>query len=335
MVKRVEIVAPAGNLSSLKAASESGADAVYAGFNDETNARNFEGLNFTIPELEEGRSLLRKKGKKLYLAINTFPQREGFSKWKDAVDSAVKINPDAIILADTGVLSYARSKYPGINIHLSVQASSSNHESIGFYKKHFNIKRLVLPRVHTVEEIKALRQKTGVEIEVFALGGLCINIEGRCYLSSYVTGASTNTGGACSPSRFVRFENKDDGRLLIRLNKTLLNDLSKDETSPYPTCCKGRYVMPDKRIFYAMEDPESLNAIPILPGLIEAGISALKIEGRQRTKTYVSDVTNILREAVDSYYESPSSYEVKENWKRVAVSTFEGASQTTGAYGGK
>src|SRR3990170_5908373 len=112
MARRVEIVAPAGNLSSLKAALESGADAVYAGFNDETTARNFEGLNFTLPELEDGRSLLRKKGKKLYLAINTFPQAEGFSKWKDALDSAVRIAPDAIILADTGVLSFARNKYP-------------------------------------------------------------------------------------------------------------------------------------------------------------------------------------------------------------------------------
>src|SRR3990170_1719749 len=332
MAKRVEIVAPAGNLSSLKAASESGADAVYAGFNDETNARNFEGLNFTVPELEEGRSVLRKKGKKLYLAINTFPQREGFSKWKDAVDRAVKISPDAIILADTGVLSYARGKYPGINIHLSVQASSSNHESIDFYKKHFNIKRVVLPRVHTVEEIKALRQKTDVEIEVFALGGLCINIECRCYLSSYVTGASTNTEGACSPSRFVRFVSNADGGMSITLNNMTLNELSKDETSPYPTCCKGRYIRPDGEYAYAFEEPESLNILEVLPGLMDAGVAALKIEGRQRTKTYVAAMTGVLREAIDACYKDCAGYKVRPEWSARTVATFEGTRETLGSY---
>src|SRR3990170_4910537 len=332
MDKRVEIVAPAGNLSSLKAASESGADAVYTGFNDETNARNFEGLNFTVPELEEGRFLLRKKGKKLYLAINTFPQADGFSKWKDAVDSAVKINPDAIILADTGVLSYARNKYPGINIHLSVQASSSNHESIGFYKKHFNIKRLVLPRVHTVEEIKALRQKTGVEIEVFALGGLCINIEGRGYLSSYVTGASTNTEGACSPSRFVRFVSNADGGMSITLNNMTLNRLGRDESSPYPTCCKGRYIRPDGEYAYAFEEPESLNILEVLPGLMDAGVAALKIEGRQRTKTYVAAMTGVLREAIDACYKDCAGYKVRPEWSARTVATFEGTRETLGSY---
>src|SRR3989338_4574513 len=263
-MKKIELICPAGNLPSLKAAIDNGADVVYTGFNDATNARNFEGLNFTPDELKEGIEYAHAKGKKVYLAVNTFPQMDTYQQWYKSVDNAVKLNSDAIILANLGILKYARDKYPDINIHLSVQASSSNYESINFYRKHFGIKRVVLPRVLTVDEMKEIKQKTDVELEVFALGGLCINIEGRCYLSSYVTGASTNTGGACSPSRFVRFENKDDGRLLISLNKTLLNELSKDETSPYPTCCKGRYIMPDGRIFYAMEDPESLNAIPIL-----------------------------------------------------------------------
>lgn len=330
---KMEVVAPAGNLASLKAAVDSGADVVYLGFNDETNARNFEGLNFTERELEEGIAYVRKAGRKVFVAINTFPQgTSSFSTWQDSVDRAAALDADALILADMGVLSYAREKYKDINIHLSVQASSSNYEAINFYKKHFNIKRVVLPRVLTIDEIARLSGETDVELEAFCLGGLCINIEGRCYLSSFLTGASTNTEGACSPSRFVRFVNTDDGRMTIKLNDVLLNDLSSSESSPYPTCCKGRYVMPDGERFYAMEAPESLNALSVLPRLIEAGVTALKIEGRQRTKSYVSAMTRVVREAVDSYFNDPSAYRVKDEWTKSTLAAFEGSEQTIGCY---
>ncbi len=332
MDEKVEVVAPAGNLASLKAAIENGADVVYLGFNDATNARNFEGLNFTPEELEEGVDLVRSKGKKFYLAVNTFPQRDSFSRWQRSVDNAVLLGADALILADLGVLSYARRRYPDINIHLSVQASASNYESINFYRSRFGIKRVVLPRVLTIEEISLLRQRTEVELEAFCLGGLCINVEGRCYLSSFVTGASTNTEGACSPSRFVRFTTGEGDRLSITLNNVLLNELEATESSPYPTCCKGRYLIPDGTTSYAMEDPESLNALEVIPGLIEAGVTALKIEGRQRTKSYVAQVTRIVREAVDSYYEAPASFRIRREWERRVTSTFEGSSQTLGCY---
>ena len=210
-----------------------------------------------------------------------------------------------MILANMGILDYARNAYPDINIHLSVQASSSNYESINFYNSHFGVKRVVLPRVLTIEDIKALKANTDVELEVFALGGLCINIEGRCYLSSFITGASTNTEGVCSPSRFVRFSNDDDGGLNISLNDVTLNRLEAHESAPYPTCCKARYKLPDGKVAYALESPESLNVLEILPELIESGVSALKIEGRQRTKSYVASMTGLLREAIESYREDP------------------------------
>lgn len=331
-MKKAEVISPAGNIASLKAAVDNGADAVYLGFNDATNARNFEGLNFTPEEIEDGIKYIRAKGKKFFVAINTFPQADTFPKWYKAVDNAVKLNADAIIIANLGVLKYAREKYPKANLHLSTQASSSNYESINFYKKHFGIRRVVLPRVVTIEEIRALKKNTDVEIEVFALGGLCINIEGRCYLSSFVTGASTNTEGACSPSRFVRFISNPDGGMSITLNNVLLNRLSAQESSPYPTCCKGRYVLPEGEVAYALEDPESLNILKIVPDLIEAGVSAFKIEGRQRTKSYVGAITGVLREAVDSYYKNPIGYSVKPEWSAKTISTFEGTRETIGSY---
>lgn len=330
-MKKLELVCPAGNLPSLKTAIDNGADVVYAGFNDATTARNFEGLNFTIDELNEGIDYVHAKGKKVYLAINTFPQVDTYLHWYKSVDIAVKLNSDAIILSNLGILRYARDKYPDINIHLSVQASSSNYESINFYKKHFDIKRVVLPRVLTIEEIGDLKKKTDVEIEIFALGGLCINIEGRCYLSSFITGASTNTEGACSPSRFVRFINEYK-KLRIVLNNTVLNELNSGETSPYPTCCKGRYIDDNGKYVYAFEEPESLNVLELIPKLADAKVDALKIEGRQRTKSYVAATTMVLRNALDSYYSNPAEFRIKKEWLEKTNSTFEGSKPTFGCY---
>ncbi|OGP30119.1 MAG: protease [Deltaproteobacteria bacterium GWC2_42_11] len=318
-------------MPSLKAAIDNGADVVYTGFNDATNARNFEGLNFTTQKLAEGISYAHKKGKKVYIAINTFPQGNTYHQWYNSVDKAVSLGADALIIANLGILKYARDKYPDVNLHLSVQASASNYESINFYKKYFGIKRVILPRVLTVKEMKALRDNTDVELEVFALGGLCINIEGRCYLSSFVTGASTNTEGACSPSRFVRFINEND-HMKITLNNVVLNNLAPGETSPYPTCCKGRYITEKGEYFYSFEEPESLNVMEIIPRLIEAGIDALKIEGRQRTKAYVATVTSALRKAIDMYYKNPSSYRIDDNLMSLANATFEGTKPTLGCY---
>lgn len=330
-VKKIELICPAGNLPALKAAFDNGADIVYAGFSNATNARNFEGLNFTPEELKEGIAYAHKKGKKVFLAINTFPQMDSYPQWYESVDNAIKLDVDAIILANLGVLKYARDKYPDATINLSVQASASNYESINFYKKQFNIKRVILPRVLTVDEMKELKKKTDVELEVFAMGGLCINIEGRCYLSSFVTGASTNTEGACSPSRFVRFIN-NEGHLRINLNDTVLNKLSPGETSPYPTCCKGRYVTEEGEYIYAFEEPESLNILEILPKVIDAGMDALKVEGRQRTKAYVATVTRVLREAIDSYYENPKGFKLRNEWIQKTNATFEGSKPTLGCY---
>lgn len=330
--QKPEVIAPAGNLASLKAAVDAGADAVYLGFSDDTNARNFEGLNFTPEELEDGMGYVRRRGRKFFLAVNTFPQMDSYRRWYSSVDRAVELGADAVIIANLGVLRYAREKYPDANLHLSTQASSSNYESINFYRRHFGIKRVVLPRVVTVEEIKDLAANTDVEIEVFALGGLCINIEGRCYLSSFVTGASTNTEGACSPSRFVDFSSTPDGGMAIKLNGMLLNRLSSGESSPYPTCCKGRYIMPGGETFYAFEEPESLNVLEILPSLFDAGVSAFKIEGRQRTRSYVSAMTGVMREAVDSCWADPAGYRVRPGWAEKTLATFEGTSQTLGPY---
>jgi len=329
---KVQVLAPAGNLTSLKAAVDNGADEVYVGFSDSTNARNYEGLNFTDEDMQEGINYAHKKGAKVFVAINTNPQQDHFDEWKGSVDKGLKMGADALIVADIALLKYTRDTYPDAEIHLSVQASSSNYESVNFFAKKFGVKRVVMPRVITIADIAKINDKTDVEIEAFALGGNCINMEGRCALTSFVTGSSPNTEGACSPSRFVDFSNDASGTLTISLNDTVLNKIPKDEPAPYPTSCKGRFVMPDGSLSYAMEDPESLNVLSILPDMIKAGVKCLKIEGRQRTKTYVAAMTKVLRRAVDSYYENPEGYEVKQEWLNDVLFAFEGTNQTTGCY---
>jgi O2-independent ubiquinone biosynthesis protein UbiU len=298
MNKKLELVCPAGNPAALRAAIEAGADCVYLGFRDETNARNFPGLNFSRTELREGVRYAHDNKVKVLLAINTYPKAGEQTAWHQAVDDAADIGVDAAILADIGLLDYARRNHPDLRRHLSVQASASNVESIRFYVEAFDVKRVVLPRVLTLPEIRALNAKIDVETEVFAFGGLCVMAEGRCSLSSYITGVSPNKEGVCSPASHVRYEDQN-GRLLSKLGDFTINAFSENEPAGYPTLCKGRFKA-DGTTSYLFEEPTSLNVLDMLPELAEAGVSALKIEGRQRGKAYVSQVVQAFRKAVDA-----------------------------------
>ncbi|MFN3077249.1 MAG: peptidase U32 family protein, partial [Alphaproteobacteria bacterium] len=285
MIRKLELVCPAGTPAALKTAVDAGADAVYLGFRDATNARNFPGLNFSREELKEGVAYAHRHGRKVFVAINTFPTAGDPGPWHRAVDDSAALGADAVILADVGLLEYATRRHPNLRRHLSVQASASSPEALAFYKREFGIQRAVLPRVLTVAEIQTLNEVAGVETEIFAFGGLCVMAEGRCSLSSYVTGQAPNTCGVCSPASHVRYEDTGDA-LVSRLGEITVNVFSHDESAGYPTLCKGRFVANGKP-GYLFEEPTSLNTMAILPDLMKAGVTALKIEGRQRGRAYV------------------------------------------------
>lgn len=326
----MELLCPAGNLPALKTAIDNGADAVYIGFKDGTNARHFAGLNFDGKKLEKAVSYVHDRQKHIHVALNTFAHPDGFQRWTDAVDAAVDLGVDALIIADLAVLDYAATKHPDMEIHLSVQASATNSAAIQFYKDHFNVKRVVLPRVLSMHQVKQLARTTDVDLEVFAFGSLCIMSEGRCYLSSYLTGESPNTVGACSPAKYVRWQETPEG-LESRLNEILIDRYKAGENAGYPTLCKGRFVT-DGEPFHALEEPTSLNTLSILPELFEANIASVKIEGRQRSPAYVEQVTRTWRQAIDSYQRNPESYQVLPQWNRCLDSVSEGAQTTLGAY---
>ena len=323
MTDKLELVCPAGTPASLKAAVDSGADVVYLGFRDETNARNFPGLNFNRDELREGLAYAHERNAHVYVAINTFPEAGNPEPWRKAVDDAAKIGVDAVILADIGLADYAAQTHPDLRRHLSVQASASNPEAIKFYTEAFGVKRVVLPRVLTLPEIAALNKEIDVETEVFVFGGLCVMAEGRCALSSYATGESPNMSGVCSPASHVRYEDEGD-RMVSRLGEFTINAFEPDEKAGYPTLCKGRFVTEDQAK-YLFEEPISLNAADMLPELMEAGVTALKIEGRQRGRAYIGQVVAAFRKAVDAAAEGQ-----KVTVDLTAVT--EGQQKTSGAY---
>lgn len=326
----LELVCPAGNLPALKTAIDHGADCVYMGFRDNTNARAFPGLNFDFAAAQEGVRYAHAKGRKVLLALNTFPQTVTWSRWQQAVDQAAEVGVDAIILADPGLMRYASRAYPDMRLHLSVQGSATNYEAINYYHEHFGIQRAVLPRVLSLAQVDLVVKNTPVEIELFGFGGLCVMVEGRCVLSSYATGESPNTAGVCSPAKAVRWEQSPQG-LESRLNNVLLDRYGADEKAGYPTLCKGRFEVSDET-YYALEEPTSLNTLELLPEMLAMGIAAVKIEGRQRSPAYVAQVTKVWRAAIDAAQRNADNYAVQPAWTAQLDKVAEGQQHTLGAY---
>lgn len=329
----MELLCPAGSVPAVKSAVEHGADAIYIGFKDATNARHFAGLNFEGKKLQRACDYIHQHQRKLHIAINTFAHPQQHRPWLEAIDRAADLGADAVILADIGLLEYAATKHPNLEIHLSVQASATNSAAIAFYTRNFKVKRVVLPRVLSIHQVKQLaRSCPDVELEVFAFGSLCIMAEGRCYLSSYLTGESPNTVGACSPAQYVRWQETDQG-LESRLNEVLIDRYNKGESAGYPTLCKGRFKIEQSAdAFHALEEPTSLNTLEMLPELAAANIAAVKIEGRQRSPAYVEQVTKVWRAAIDSYNAFPEQYQAKPEWMSQLGRLAEGKQTTLGAY---
>lgn len=323
---RMELVCPAGTPATLRAAVQAGADSIYCGFRDETNARNFPGLNFSAQEMADGIRFAHDHGSKVLVAINTFARAENTEPWRRAADTAVASGADAVIAADIAVLDHMSTNHPDTRLHLSVQAAAATPEAIGFYADAFGVRRVVLPRVLSVQEIAALNRAIAVETEAFVFGGLCVMVEGRCHLSSYATGKSPNLNGVCSPPEAVHYVEEANGTT-AQLSGFTIDRYEAGQPTGYPTLCKGRFKASGKT-GHLFEDPVSLNAGSMIVAFREAGVKALKIEGRQRGKGYVSEVVRAFRRAVDAVEQGGTPTEIDS----ILASMSEGGRQTTGAY---
>lgn len=326
----MQLVCPAGSLPALKAAVDNGADAVYIGFKDDTNARHFSGLNFNNKKALKALQYARDRGVKIYIAINTYAQPRGWKRWQCAVDTAAELHVDALIIADMAVLEYAAQRYPKIPRHLSVQGSCTNAEALTFYHREFAISRAVLPRVLSLEQVAYVAGQSPVDLEVFGFGSLCIMAEGRCHLSSYVTDQSPNNSGVCSPAKDVRWT-QTENHLESRLNNILIDRYQAGESAGYPTLCKGRFAVAET-VFHALEEPVSLNTLDLIPQLSATGIKAIKLEGRQRSPAYVAQVVSVWRQALDSFIANPDNFSPQPEWLESLANISEGAQTTLGAY---
>ncbi|WP_201760001.1 peptidase U32 family protein [Bradyrhizobium sp. AC87j1] len=320
----MELICPAGTPAALKSAIDAGADAIYCGFNDETNARNFPGLNFSRDEMRKSIALAHGRGARVLVAINTFPRASAVDIWHRAVDDAASAGADALILADIGLMDYTAKRHPNQRLHVSVQAAAANPDAIAFYAETFGARRVVLPRVLSVPEIAEITRESACETEVFVFGGLCVMAEGRCLLSSYATGKSPNMQGVCSPPSHVTYEQTVDGTK-SSLGGFTINRFAVSEPAGYPTLCKGRFST-SQGAGYIFEDPVSLDATALLKGMRDAGVTALKIEGRQRGRAYVESVVRHFRHALAAL-ESGSEADI-ESLKPFT----EGQASTLGAY---
>lgn len=327
----MQLVCPAGNLPALRAAVDAGADAVYVGFRDQTNARAFPGLNFDPAQLRQGIDYAHRAGRKVYIALNTYPDAARLGDWEAAVDRAAELGADAVIAAEIAVLDYAARRHSELPRHLSVQGSATTAAALRYFHQRFGIARAVLPRVLSIQQVERLCETAPVPLEVFAFGSLCIMVEGRCQLSSYVTGASPNRHGVCSPARFVRWEEAPGDVRSVRLNGVLIDRFEPGEAAGYPTVCKGRFAVAGE-VFHALEEPTSLNTLELLPRLARAGVAALKIEGRQRGAAYVEAVTRTWRRALDRYAADPEGWTPQPDWQGALAVHAEGRQTTLGPY---
>ncbi|QQL48064.1 peptidase U32 family protein [Streptococcus mutans] len=292
-LKRPEVLSPAGTLEKLKVAVNYGADAVFVG-GQAYGLRSRAG-NFSMEEMTEGINYAHDHGVKVYVAANmvTHEGNEiGAGAWfRELRDLGL----DAVIVSDPALIAICATDAPGLEIHLSTQASSTNYETFEFWKE-LGLTRVVLAREVTMAELAEIRKRTSVEIEAFVHGAMCISYSGRCVLSNHMSHRDANRGG-CSQS------------------------------------CRWKYNLYDmpfgqERRSLKGEVPEefSMSAVDMcmienIPDMIENGVDSFKIEGRMKSIHYVSTVTNCYKAAVNAYLESPQAFEaikqdlIDELWK--------------------
>lgn len=271
MKKKPELLAPAGNLEKLKTALAHGADAVYCGLPDFSLRTRVN--DFSLEDIKEGIEYAHALDKKVYITLNIIARDSHLSKLKSHVRKLKALKPDAIFIADPGVLETVKSIWPEARLSLSTQANCTNAASARFWAKQ-GFKRLILSRELGMQEIAAIKaglKKT--EVEVFVHGALCSSYSGRCFLSDYLIGRSANLGDCAQPCRW-EYEIKPRGH-----EKSLI---AGEDTH-------GTYFLNSK----------DLCLIERLPEIVRAGVDALKIEGRAKSVYYLANVVGAYRRALD------------------------------------
>ena len=264
--KRIELLAPAGSMDSLKAAVMAGCDAVYLGGHN-FGARAFS-KNFSNDEIIEAVNYCHLYGVKVYVTVNTLIYEKEVESFLEYVEFLHKNNVDALIIQDFGMFDLVRKTYPNMEIHASTQMHIHNLDGVQLMEK-LGMHRVVLARETSIDEIKRIKNNSKVELEVFIHGALCISYSGQCLMSSLIGGRSGNRG-ACAGSCRLKYDVIDESG-------------KKLNTLEYPLSTKD------------------LNSLEYVGELINAGVSSLKIEGRMKSPEYVYMVVSLYRKAIDFF----------------------------------
>ncbi|MFJ7681518.1 peptidase U32 family protein [Peribacillus butanolivorans] len=285
IVKKPELLAPAGNLEKLKIAVHYGADAVFIG-GQEYGLRSNAG-NFTFEEMKEGVEFAKKYGAKVYVTTNIFAHNENIDGLEEYLEGLQDAGVHGIIVADPLIIETCKRVAPNVEIHLSTQQSLSNWKAVQYWKEE-GLERVVLARETSADEIREMKEKVDIEIEAFVHGAMCIAYSGRCTLSNHMTARDSNRGGCCQSCRW----DYD----LYELNQDGEKALFDKEDAPF-----------------AMS-PKDLKLIESLPGMIEIGIDSLKVEGRMKSIHYIATVISVYRKVIDAYCADPDNFKIKQEW---------------------
>ena len=285
-IKRVELLAPAGNLEKLKAALIYGADAVYVG-GKHFSLRAF-GDNFSDDELIEAVAFAHALDRKIYVAVNIFAHNDDLERAADYIAFLDRIGIDAILISDLGLFSIAKSSVKRTQLHVSTQANTTNWQAVNAWHE-LGASRIVLARELSFDEIKCIRQRSTVELEMFVHGAMCLSYSGRCWLSHYLTGRDGNQG-RCTHSCRWKYS------LVEETRPDQYFDVGEDE--------RGAYVMNSK----------DLCLLGCLDRVIESGVDSLKIEGRMKSVHYVASTVKVYRQAIDEYYAAPDRFKLRAEW---------------------
>ncbi|MBE5870242.1 MAG: U32 family peptidase [Lachnospiraceae bacterium] len=308
-MRKPELLIPASSLEVLKIAVMFGADAVYIG--GEAFSLRAKAKNFSKEDMREGIAFAHAHNVRVHVTANILAHNYDLEEAAKYFKELAKLQPDAIIVADPGMILLAKENCPEIELHLSTQANNTNYMTYRFWYDQ-GIRRVVSARELSLKEIKEIREHIpqDMEIESFIHGAMCISYSGRCLLSHYFTGRDANRGACTHPCRW---------------KYAVVEEQRPGEYLPVYENDRGTYIFNSK----------DLCMIEHIPEMIDAGIDSFKIEGRMKTALYVATVARTYRKAIDALLESKEAYEEKLPWCREEISKCTYRQFTTGFYFGK
>lgn len=307
-MKKIELLAPAGDINKLKTAVEYGSDAVYLG--GESFGLRKASKNFSMEDIKWATDYLHERGKKIHVTLNIIPHNDDMEGVEDYIKELYEIGVDALIVADPGMFMKVKEVAPDFPIHISTQGSVTNVETVKFWQK-LGAERVVMARELSLKEVADIIKEVGdsIEVETFAHGAMCMSYSGRCLLSNYMTGRDANMGDCAQPCRYKYH---------------LVEEKRPGEYFPIEEHDEGTFIMNSK----------DLCMIEHIDEMIEAGIASLKIEGRVKSEYYLATVIRSYRMAIDAYYADPENYKydpsLLEEIKKVSHRDF-----TTGFFYGQ